>query len=384
VYKVFDTSPDGTIWGVGGYVLPQFLTMGYLWCKPWLEAIGHPAPPEKIDDFVAVLKAFRDKDPNGNGKKDEIPMTPAAGSGYINILSNMFGFQYSITNEYLVDKNGKVYTAYTDPRMKEYLTFVNMLYTEGLLDKAFSTDSWTQTLEKVGNDRVGLITCWATFCGTYTSAHPKGTKDASAPLFFNGPPIEGPHGDKYFVRREIAGGEQMVITKDCKIPDVAMRWIDFIRNSDEALKLQNYGIEGQTYKMENGKVVPTPPAGKTFAEALQDVGGSQPPFSHLQWAPGWEMRYPAWAIANDKSYAKYYKVPDFPAIAATKEELDVLNKLSTDLNTYRAEMLAKFMTGAEPISKFDDYVAQMKKLGQEEILKVRQQQYERYRKLAGK
>ena len=384
IYKFLDTFPDGKIWGVNGYVLAQFLTMGYLWNKTWLDAIGHPAMPEKIDDFVSVLKAFRDKDPNGNGKKDEIPLTPAAGAGYINILSNMFGFQYSIVTEFQLDKNKKIYSAYLDPRFKEFLAFVNMLYTEGLLDKAYSTDSWTQTLEKVGNDRVGLITCWATFTGTYTSAHPKGDKTASKPLFVNGPPIEGPYGDKYFVRREIRGGDAMGITKDCKIQDVAMRWIDFVRNSDEALKLQNYGVEGMSYKMEGGKVVPTPPAGKEFSTYLAEIGGSQPPFTHLQWAPGWDMRFPAWAIANDKSYAKYYKVPDFPAVNATKEEQDSINKLSTDINTYRAEMTAKFITGAEPLTKFDEYVAQMKKLGMDEMYKIRQQQYDRYLKLTGK
>ena len=31
--------------------------------------------PETIDDWYAMLQAFRDKDPNGNGKKDDVPFT---------------------------------------------------------------------------------------------------------------------------------------------------------------------------------------------------------------------------------------------------------------------------------------------------------------------
>jgi len=384
IYKVLDTSPDGHLYGVGGYVLPQFLSFGYLWNKPWLEKLGIKLYPETQADMVAALKAFRDKDPNGNGKKDEIPMTPAAGAGYISLLANQYGFEFQIASPYQVDSSGKVYWAYTHPRMKEYLAFLNMLYSEGLLDKAYATDSWTQTTEKIGNDTVGLIICWATFTQTYSAASKYGNTDGSIPVFVNGPPIAGPTGDKYFTRREIAGGDAMAISKAAKKPEVAMRWIDFIRNSPEALALQNFGIEGSTYKMENGKVVPTPFPGKSFSDSILEVGSSQPPFTHLQWDVAWDLRFPKWSTDLDKSYAKFYKSPSFPMIQPTKDEQDTINKVSTDLNTYRDEMVGKFISGAEPIAKFDEFIAQLKKLGADDLTKVRQQQYDRYLKLTGK
>ncbi len=30
--------------------------------------------PQTLDEFYTVLKAFKENDPNGNGKQDEIPM----------------------------------------------------------------------------------------------------------------------------------------------------------------------------------------------------------------------------------------------------------------------------------------------------------------------
>ena len=42
--------------------------------KDWLDKLGIPMP-ETIDDWYAMLQAFRDKDPNGNGKKDDVPFT---------------------------------------------------------------------------------------------------------------------------------------------------------------------------------------------------------------------------------------------------------------------------------------------------------------------
>lgn len=381
IYKVLSTSPDGNIYGVPSYVLPQFLSMGYLWNKPWLDAVGIDRLPETQEEMLEALRAFRDQDPNGNGKADEIPLTPAAGAGYLNILSNQYGFEYSIVSQFQVDDRGQVYWAWTQPRMKDLLEFMNQLYSEGLLDKAYASDSWTETAEKVGNDVAGLITCWATFTGTYSGLSPHGDPDGQKPVFVNGPPIEGPYGDKYFVRREITAGDTMAITKDCDQPETAMRWIDFVRNSEEALWLQNFGIEGVSYEMQDGKVVPLSTEEKSFSDLLLEVGGSQPPFSHLQWDRGWELRFPDWAIANDRTY--YYRKPSFPQIPATKDEQEKLNALWTDLDTYRQEWYHKFITGQEPLSKFDEFVENLKRLGADEVVAVRQQQYERYLELAG-
>ena len=383
IYKIQATSPDGNIYGVGNYVLPHYLSQGFLWNTTWLESVGIRDLPETQEEFLTALRAFRDMDPNGNGKKDEIPLTPAAGRGYLNVLGNMYGFENSIVTEFNVDDKGQVYWIFQDPRMKDYLTFMNMLYEEGLLDKAFGTDSWTETAEKVGNDVVGLITCWATFCGTYSGLHPAGTTDGSTPIFVNGPPIEGPYGDKYFVKRQISGGDEMAITKDNTQQEVSMKWIDFIRNSEEALMLQNFGIEGQTYNMVNGEIQTVSTPEKSFSAALLEVGGSQPPYAHLQWDAAWDFRFQKYSLDNDAKYQKYYRAPMFPQIRSTKPEQDVLDAKMTDLNTYKTEWFDKFVTGQESLERFDEFVAALDKLGAKEIVDVRQQQYERFLKLSG-
>lgn len=384
IYKIQATSPDGNIYGVGNYVLPHYLSQGFLWPKPWLEAVGIEDMPETQAELVAALRAFRDEDPNGNGKADEIPLIPAAGRSYLRVMANMYGFEYSIMLEFQADDDGNVFWIFRDPRMKEYLAFMNMLYSEGLLDKAYSTDSWTETAEKIGNDVAGLITCWTTFTGNYSKLHPKGTPDGETPIFVNGPPVEGPYGDKFFIKRERSGGDEMAITKDCEIPDVAMKWIDFIRNSDEALMLQNFGIEGQTYNMVNGEVQTVSTPDLAFNDALLEVGGSQPPYAHLQWDEAWDFRFPKWALVNNDAYQKYYKSPSFPQIPATKDETDTLNRLWNDLNTYKLEWFDKFVTGQESLEKWDEFVAALGKLGADEVVAVRQQQYERFLRQSGK
>jgi len=54
--------------------------------------------------------------------------------------------------------------------------------------------------------------------------------------------------------------------------------------------------------------------------------------------------------------------------------------MMTDIRTYADEMQVKFVMGTEPISKFDDYVAQINKLGLDKTLAIWQASLERYNK----
>src|SRR5260370_13023717 len=70
------TSPDRQIYG-----LPElnecfhcFLSQKMWVYNPWLDKLGI-AVPKTTDEFEAMLKAFKDKDPNGNGKADEVPLS---------------------------------------------------------------------------------------------------------------------------------------------------------------------------------------------------------------------------------------------------------------------------------------------------------------------
>lgn len=75
--KAMVTSPDGHI-----YSLPKKLPMrptiaNQLFInKTWLDKLGL-AMPDTYEDFIDVLTAFKNDDPNGNGKQDEFPTGPA-------------------------------------------------------------------------------------------------------------------------------------------------------------------------------------------------------------------------------------------------------------------------------------------------------------------
>src|SRR5512138_3927199 len=83
--KVLETAPatkdlitllDGKIYALPDYNECYHCSMSQkMWVyKPWLDKLGLKIP-ETTDEFYAMLKAFKEKDPNGNGKADEIPLS---------------------------------------------------------------------------------------------------------------------------------------------------------------------------------------------------------------------------------------------------------------------------------------------------------------------
>ena len=86
--------------------------------------------PATVDEYVEMLKAFRDKDPNGNGKADELPTSGREFGRWMDHLFAMYGVAmwegYPEWDEY----NGKIQYAGTTDNMREAIKFIRMLYEE--------------------------------------------------------------------------------------------------------------------------------------------------------------------------------------------------------------------------------------------------------------
>jgi len=90
------TCPDGNIYTLPGVNFPpQTYNCPRPWINMgWLNKLGLQMP-DTLDQFYNVLTAFRDKDPNGNGKQDEIPMIGGANNAMTNtfaIIAAAMGF----------------------------------------------------------------------------------------------------------------------------------------------------------------------------------------------------------------------------------------------------------------------------------------------------
>ena len=163
-----------------------------------------------------------------------------------------------------------------------------------------------------------------------------------------------------------------------------MRWIDFVRNSEEAITIQNWGVEGLTYRVVDGKkeFIPTD-EDISLNERLLQIGAGQPPYPHLQVKQAWINRFPGWIFPLDEKLQHFYIEP-FPPIASTKEEIDTINEVRGDLVTYYNEMKDKFIVGQESIDeKWDEYLQTVARLGSDRFVQVYQQKWDRYLDIVG-
>ncbi|MCU6710195.1 extracellular solute-binding protein [Paenibacillus sp. J5C_2022] len=369
------TSPDGHIYAVGE-LMKKVNTLNprvYMLRKDWLDNLGL-SEPETADDWYNMLKAFKEQDPNGNGQADEIPMIVSHGFADYSLLGSAFGI-YPGSNIW-INENGKLYYQYDQPAFKEFLTFLNKLYNEGLLDPEFASNDEKKTISMVAKGNVGTTPHQLPVVDRYNKdIANSGIEGEYIPVL---PPVNM-EGERYIIKRSPMGGRYGVL-KDTKHPEIAVKWIDYLWASEEGLLLQNFGIEGQSYTMKDGKPVFTEyitnnPDGLSPIDSLRKLGAFPSFLSHQLY--DFKTQTTPEKVVQFADGAQEYMIEPFPSMLGTSEEVEELSSLIVDITTYEDEMIQKFVMGNKPISEFDNFVSTLKRMGIERVVEIKQTQYDR-------
>jgi putative aldouronate transport system substrate-binding protein len=362
------TAPDGQMYYVPQLGLGMNYQPAFMVNERWLAAVGLQEPTT-IDEFTAMLRAFRDKDPNKNGQKDEIPLSIEKG-----FVRQAFGpmFGLDIVSGFQADKAGKVQFGYLLPAYKEYLTYLNLLYKEGLLDPDFATTTMDQENARFAKNVTGADFHFSWLMSQSFSSAFK-DYDGKTPIVKGILPIKGPHGDRSYLGRNSITG-MFGISKDSKLPDIAFKFLD-LAIGDDAQVLYNWGIEGDTYTVKDGKRVYT---GKDN-DYLQKFGIDPVNLPLIQFTAMAEGILPKWHVDYDYAVAPYMKGV-WPFVYSLDDEASVENQYMTDINTYVDEMELKFITGTEPLANIDKFTATLKNMNIDKVIAARQAQWDRYQK----
>lgn len=351
--------------------------------KKWMDKLGLKMPTT-TDELYAVLKAFKEKDPNGNGKADEIPFA-AQGLGYItDTFKGAYGLMNRGKSHANVDmgSDGKLRYIPTSDRFKEVLTLMNKLYSEGLVDKEIFTSNANQLIAKGEQNIVGAFAFTSNIAigGTYQEDY-VGLEVA----------LKGPHGDQVWAnkRGHVSTKGGFTMTNANKYPEATMRWIDYFYG-DEGARFFFMGVEGVSYKkVAEGKyeflpeIVDNIPKGSSFDQVISKyvpyAGGGNPAISKPAYFKGGEMNTNSLKAAENMS--KFTPKELWGPFNYTIEENDKLVALENDINSYVNQMIPQFVQGKVPLTQFDSYVEQIKKMGLDEYLKIYTAAYERYNKI---
>jgi ABC-type glycerol-3-phosphate transport system substrate-binding protein len=246
------THDDGNIYAIGISTANPLSIIGYR--KDWLDKFGMDVPTT-LDEYYEFAKAVALKDPDGNGKND----TYAFG-GYSIVdryMDHIFG-AYGALPHYWMEKDGKLVNGSVLPEAKEALKFLKKMYDEKLIDPEFVTDDskrW-KTKVKAGTFGGGEMKIHLFDKNNHQNYYvPFKTKNPKGEFVF-GPILKGGSDNPVGIRMaSIKGWVRTGVSSETKDVDAALRLLTW--TASEGNKFINYGLEGEHYKEEDGKLIRT-------------------------------------------------------------------------------------------------------------------------------
>lgn len=353
--------------------------------RVWLDRLGLNIP-QTTEQFYEMLKAFKERDPNGNGLPDEIPLSGAVNGPSTRLdLFLMNSFVESDFQQLFVEQ-GRVKAAFVQPGWKEGIRYLRKLTAEGLLlPKSFTQDRFQLKLQ---GDNPGT-----TILGAVAAQNPN--------IFVSGnynrwksyvtiPPLRGPGGlrsAKYNPDALLQGA--FIITDKAKHPEAAFRLADLLY-SEEAAFRGLVGRPGKEWTMaEPGEkgIDGNPAKWKQLLglDAVQNITWSQtgPSYRSEKWRfsmtddplrPMETLLY----RETKNNYEPYRMDPSksVPTLIYTSTQAEAIANVRKAVNEYRDEAVARMvLSDGDLDTEWAGYLETMKRIGLDRYLQAMQEAY---------
>ena len=330
---------------------------------------------ETLDDFHDLLAIYRD-----NGMDIPYAMT---NNGWDGPLMSAFGISGSGWLSPFITVDGKIEYSFITDEYYDYLSTMHQWYDEGLFESEFhgrtTAAAWDNQLLATGT--VGMLSTLATSADMINVLSGLDYRAIKSPVRKAGDIRNVAQVGSCTSRVE---GPFTSVTTSCQDVESVIRYLDFFY-SDEAYLHNNYGIEGESYELdESGNPHYTQAfwdnTDYNFIAKLQYYAGYNT-FSCLNY---WENQKDGQPESVLYAYnlwdADYEDTRTLPPLSLTAEESETHTSYYTDIATYASEMVLKFITGIEPLTResYDAYVKHIRDMGIDHCLEIYQTAYERY------
>lgn len=367
--------------------------------QKWLTKLGL-AIPTTTAEFEAVLKAFKEKDPNGNGKQDEIPLVGAIKGGWNNtvdkfLLNSFLYYDMDINPDtdagtqagWFLTPDKKVDTALNKDAYKAGLTWLNSLYKQGLLyDGSFTQDA-TQLTQLIENPDAELVGCvpggWG---GTFAKV--PGERYSQ---YVSIAPLKGPDGQQNAITFPQLPYNTLWITNVAKNPEVIARWADWLYTVEGSLTVRR-GFKDVAWRDPkdgemgiNGKpAVWTQLIPWNDSEPQNETWTRLGPFAETDGLrlgqttdlklertsmEGLELFLYEQTAKNYRPYAQFDKVVQ--PLKFSDATMSELVTMKVEFGKYVKQANVEFITGKKDLAKdWDAYLAGLESVGLPKILEI--------------
>jgi len=336
--------------------------------QDWLDKLGMEVPTD-WEGWLAYWRAVRDTDVNGDGDAaNEIPIAGSADQMMMSFGIVIDGLN-ATKNYFCYMPDGSYGLIQEHPNYQAYLTAMNQLYAEGLLDREFATRDMAAWYKVMDSNLGG--SCWVAAEQSKLTSQVLRQTDEKATLVCC-PPPKGPLGDQYVPsRNKVTPMGVITVAAQEKAGDI-VRFFNWLY-SEEGAKLMNYGVEGVHHEVVDGKPKLLPPYVDSFVNA-RGAGLVFQPFP-FKWLEDNYMQI----LLTGKTYEElddltknfydglFMGDPYFAPVAPTLVT-DAYTTHSADMFPTLREMAANVIAGRTTLDEYNAQYKQLKGQGLQEII----------------
>lgn len=346
--------------------------------QDWLDKLGLEAP-DTVDELYDVLVAFRDQDPNGNGKRDEIPFFARQWEEMLRLLTLWDGRSTGMDAAHgFYVQDGTVKHPYTGEAYKTGIVNIAKWYEEGLIDPEVYTRGPRTREELLGNNIGGMTHDWFASTSGYNVSLADEVPGLDFRAFLPPKSVSGKRIEEN--RRTALKPDGWAVGHTNEHPVETIKYFDFWF-TEQGRRLANFGVEGEQYEMVDGKPV-----------FKKEVLTSDTPVNAQLWAVGAQIPRGFWM---DYAYEEQWTnesalegialyesedllIPEFLGVAMTPEEQAVYDKHWSSIQAFMLEKQQAWILGSGSVEEeWDSYVAQLDRLGFQEVMDVMNTAYDR-------
>lgn len=343
--------------------------------------------PKTIDDVIKIATAFVKNDPDGNGKQDTLGLGVNKdlymGHG---ALTGFFNGYKAYPNMWVKDSSGKLVYGSILPEVKTALEQLSKLYKDGVIDKEFMVKPWSKLAEEIAADKLGIAYGTVSDAGHIQKANKDHNPNAEWRMY----PIVSLDGAPAHPQLNDTAGNYYVVRKGAKHPEAMIKLANVYL---EHFYLKSYAPDPNPFISRDGGIFP----GKYHPVQIDPMSVNLDAFRQLQKAlpnkDGSNLNFPAnihydrlikfsqgdltmWFSSAVFGPQGSYSVIDY----YDKNGLGVYNQYQgaatptmsdklVSLQKIQDETFTKIIMGQAPITEFDKFVSDWKRLGGDAITK---------------
>lgn len=368
---------DGNIYYIP-YLPDGDLGRGYVIRYDWLNNLKLDVP-QNVDELYNVLIAFRDNDPNGNGKKDEVPIFMRDWQELIRLVTLWDG-RSTGSDKYhdFYLKDGNIQHGYVQEGYHEGIRHLSKWYKEGLIDREVFTRGERTREYFLANNIGGMTHDWITSTASYNDTLRESIPNFEFKAMLPPSSTSGKRIEEHRRAKVKDSGWAMSFTNKNSVETI--KYFDFFF-TEEGRRIANYGVEGKQYEMIDGKPVfknEIIENKSPITLQMKEIGAQIPRGFHQDL--NYELQRPNKHVLE--AIALYdtdnYFVEPFLGVSLNKNEKKVYDKFWPSILGYMLENQQAWILGYRDVDKeWDGYITKLNKMGYKEVIQIMQSAYDR-------